>query len=225
MRLRVMAWNVHGFRGGTAQAVEAVAAVEPDIILLNETRYSGFRLRRFAGRLQMQAASGLHGLRRIPNAILARPPWRVVRSETMAFPRARRTTRRGAVIAMVGRAGTRVSAVAVHLGLAEGERLEDVRVLSDRLAGRDPVVIGGDLNEGPDGRAVRWIGGRFWDAFERAGQGEGTTFPASEPRARIDYLFVSQGVSVDTVRVGGPGFSDRSDHLPVIADLVLGEMT
>lgn len=223
MRLRVMAWNVHGFRGGTAQAAEAVAAVEPDILLLNETRYLGFRLRRFAHRTHMQAASGLHGLRRIPNAVLARPPWRVVRSETLAFPRARRTIRRGAVIAMVGRAGTRLSATALHLGLSEGERLEDARVLTDRLAGRDHVVLGGDFNEGPDGRAVGWIGERFWDAFESAGQGEGATFPASDPRTRIDYLFVSQGVSVETVRVGGPGFSERSDHLPVVADLLIGE--
>ena len=93
MRVRVMAWNVHGFRGGTPEVSEAVIAEAPDILLLNETRYLGFRLRRLARRSQMHLASGLHGLRRIPNAVLTRSPWRVVRSETLAFPRPRRTIR------------------------------------------------------------------------------------------------------------------------------------
>jgi endonuclease/exonuclease/phosphatase family metal-dependent hydrolase len=103
----------------------------------------------------------------------------------------------------------------VHLGLSGEERTEHARELTDLLAGREPVVLGGDLNEGPEEPAARWMAARFWDAARDAGR----TFPAWEPRARIDYLFVSEGVRVERAWVGGDRFARLSDHLPVLADL------
>jgi endonuclease/exonuclease/phosphatase family metal-dependent hydrolase len=79
------------------------------------------------------------------------------------------------------------------------------------------VLLGGDLNEGADEPAARWIADRYWDAARDAGP----TFPAWEPRARIDYLFVSEGVGVERAWVGGERFAGLSDHLPVLADLEL----
>ena len=215
-----MAYNVHGFRAGTAEVAAAVESERPDILLLNETRYLGLRLRRFARRVGMRRASGTGVWRPIPNAILVRPPWRIVRKEVLIFPRTRRTVRRGLVVAVGGRAGTRLSIAALHLGLHEGERKEHARVVTDFLAGRrEAVVLGGDLNEGPEGPATSWIAGRYWDVFSRAGEGDGSTFPTGDPRARIDYLFVSQGVEVERAWVGGRSFSGTADHLPVVADL------
>jgi len=105
----------------------------------------------------------------------------------------------------------------VHLGLSGEERTEHARELTDLLAGREPVVLGGDLNEGPEEPAARWIAGRYWDAARESGR----TFPSWEPRARIDYLFVSEGVAVERAWVGGERFARLSDHLPVLADLEL----
>jgi endonuclease/exonuclease/phosphatase family metal-dependent hydrolase len=218
MRLRVMVWNVHGFRAGVAAIGDAVASAEPDVLILNETRYLGFRLRRFSRRLGLSQAAGTGLWRPIPNAILVRPPWRIVRHEKVVLPRSRRTIRRGVVTATIGRAGTRLQVTAVHLGLSGGERREHARLLTDALAGTRPLILGGDLNEGPDGPAASWIGGRYFDACA----GCGSTFPSTAPRARIDYLFVSDGVRVERAEVGGPDVASLSDHLPVLAELIVG---
>jgi endonuclease/exonuclease/phosphatase family metal-dependent hydrolase len=217
MRLRVMVWNVHGFRAGTKRIAAAVSDAAPDLLLLNETRYLGFHVRRFARRAGLEGASGTGLWRPIPNAVLARRPWRVVDAGKIVFRRSRKTLRRGVLLTVVGRAGTRLSAGAVHLGLSGEERGEHARELTDLLAGREPVVLGGDLNEGPEEAAARWMAARYWDVARDAGR----TFPAWEPRARIDYLFVSDGVRVERAWVGGERFARLSDHLPVLADLEL----
>jgi endonuclease/exonuclease/phosphatase family metal-dependent hydrolase len=219
MRLRVMVWNVHGFRAGVAAVGDAVIAAEPDVLILNETRYLGFRLSRFSRRLGLSAAAGTGLWRPIPNAILVRSPWRIVAHQKVVLPRTRRTIRRGIVTAVIGRAGTRLQVTAVHLGLSAPERLEHVRLLTDAMAGTGPLILGGDLNEGPDGPAASWVGDRYFDVCaDRCGP----TFPSAAPRVRIDYLFVSDGVRVETVEVGGPDHASLSDHLPVLADLSIG---
>jgi endonuclease/exonuclease/phosphatase family metal-dependent hydrolase len=217
MRLRVMVWNAHGFRAGTKRIAAAVSDAAPDLLLLNETRYLGFHVRRFARRAGLEGASGTGLWRPIPNAVLARRPWRVVDAGKIVFRRSRKTLRRGVLLTVVGRAGTRLSAGAVHLGLSGEERGEHARELTDLLAGREPVVLGGDLNEGPEEAAARWMAARYWDVARDSGR----TFPAWEPRARIDYLFVSDGVRVERAWVGGERFARLSDHLPVLADLEL----
>src|SRR5688500_5715088 len=118
MRLRVMTWNVHGFGAGTKQMAEAVRAAEPDLVILNETGYLGFRLRRFARRLEMEGSTGATLRWRIPNAVLARRPWRVIKGQVAVLPRKGRTVRRGAVMAQMGRSGIRLWVVAIHLGLS-----------------------------------------------------------------------------------------------------------
>ena len=215
MRLRVMVWNVHGFRAGTKEIAAAVSEAGPDLLLLNETRYLGFRVRRFARRAGLEGAAGTGLFRPIPNAVLARPPWRVVDAGRIVFRRTRRTLRRGVLLTIAGRAGLRVSAASVHLGLSGRERIEHARELTDLLAGREPIILGGDLNEGPEEPAASWIAARYWDAGREAG----STFPAWEPRARIDYLFLSQGIRLEQAWNGGERFAGLSDHLPVLADL------
>jgi endonuclease/exonuclease/phosphatase family metal-dependent hydrolase len=108
----------------------------------------------------------------------------------------------------------------VHLGLHPVERLHNAEELSDLLRGlTGPIVIGGDLNETPDGRAARFLAERFWDAWLLGGDVAGETFPASEPTSRIDYLFVSERIAVEKVIV--PPAPAASDHLPVVAELSL----
>ena len=217
MRLRVMVWNVHGFRAGTKPIAAAVTDAGPDLVLLNETRYLGVHLRRFARHAGLEGASGTGLWRPIPNAVLARRPWRLVDAGKTVFRRTRRTIRRGILLTVVGRAGTRATAGAVHLGLSGEERVEHAHELTDLLAGREPMILGGDLNEGRNEPAAGWIAERYWDA----GSHTGPTFPSWEPRARIDYLFVSEGMRVEQAWVGGARFAELSDHLPVLADLEL----
>ena len=221
-RLRVAAYNVHGFRAGTKRVAAALAEERPDVLLLNETGYVGWSLAWFERRTGMRAVSGLQGFRRIPNSVLVRPPWRVLSSTVVRFPRHARTVRRGAVIADVFRAGVHLVTAAVHLGLSSDERRAHSELLTDLVAARAPAVIGGDFNEDPLGPAVTWVRERFWDAFDGSAAGDALTFPSQDPRARIDYLFVSEGVMVERAWVGTSA-GGASDHLPVIADIVVGE--
>jgi endonuclease/exonuclease/phosphatase family metal-dependent hydrolase len=218
--LRVLAWNVHGFRAGHARIGEVIAEQGPDVALLNEAGYLRFRSRRLGSRVGMRVASG-GGLRtRIPNAVLVRSPWRLVDYRVEVLPRSGSELRRGVVLATVGRAGRRILTAAVHLGLSGRERIRHAEVLTDLLvAHRHPVILGGDLNEGPDGPAASWVAERFWDALGGAGDAEALTFPSADPRARIDYVFVSDGLAVERAWVAGD--AEASDHLAVVADLRL----
>ena len=215
-----MTWNVHGFRAGTGAVAEVIAEQGPDVALLNEAGYFGFRVHRLARRLGMAVATGGSLRHRIPNAVLVRAPWRIVDHAVEILPRVGHELRRGAVLATIGRAGRRVLAVSVHLGLSTPERRRHAEVLTDLLGARhEPVIVGGDLNESPDGPSASWIGERYWDSFASLGESEGLTFPSADPRARIDYVFVSDGLTVERAWVAGD--AEASDHLAVVADVRL----
>ena len=228
MRARVVVYNVRSFRDGFADVVRVVRHFEPDLVLLNETG-SRRALRRFAKAMEMELArdpwSPLR--RRIKNAVLARPPWHLVEHRLHRFADVRKPLNpRGALIARIGNAGRRIWVIAIHLGLDPVERRHAAEELADLAAGLDgPIVIGGDCNEAPDGRAMAFLADRFWDAWLLGGNVSGETFPAEDPTARIDYLFVSEEVKVERVLVPSvmPEARSASDHLPVVAELTLVE--
>jgi endonuclease/exonuclease/phosphatase family metal-dependent hydrolase len=244
VRFRVATYNLKGFRLGRDRLVEAARTLDADLLLLQET---GPRrhLRRFAADVEMQvAADPLSPLRRrVKNAVLARPPWRIVSHELHRLRGTERLYPRGALIAQVGRAGRRLAAVSAHLGLVPVERTSHAQELTDLFASLDqPLVLGIDLNESPDGRSAEWIASRYWDAWARGveegtaeafpspGEGQpglsgslhGATFPSVEATSRIDYLFVGIGLRVDRVQVA-TWTGAASDHLPIVADLTLEE--
>jgi endonuclease/exonuclease/phosphatase family metal-dependent hydrolase len=224
VRLRVVVWNVRGFRGGLDRAAKIAGRFEPDLVLLNETG-GRRRLRRFARAIGMTATADPYSpfRRRVKNGVLVRPPWRVLEHRLQRFADSMRAMYpRGMLVCQIDRDGFRLCAVCVHLGLHPMERLHAAQELCD-LAGswQVPTLVGGDLNERPEGRAVGMLAERLGDAWLLGGDVTGETFPASDPTARIDYLFVSAGVTVDKVMVPpGPAVSD---HLPVVAELSLQE--
>jgi endonuclease/exonuclease/phosphatase family metal-dependent hydrolase len=220
-----MVYNVHGFRDGYGRLVRLVGHLQPDLLLVNESG-ARRRLRRFARHLGMLVAADPWSplRRRIKNAVLARPPWRIAAHRLHRFAGAPGAFPRGALIARIEGPEARLWAISVHLGLHPGERrrhADDLVGLADGLGG--PVLIGGDLNERPDGRAVSLLRDRFGDAWSLAGDGPGETYPADEPVARIDYLLVSEGVAVERILVPpGPDAREASDHRPLVAELQLG---
>lgn len=227
MRLRVVVWNVRGFRDGLDLVLKVAGLFEPDLVLLNE---SGSRrsLRRFGKGMRMAVAADPWSplRRRIKDAVLVRPPWRIVEHRLHCFADVRRPFYpRGALIAHVGCSGLRMWVISVHLGLHPVERLHSAEELSDLTRGlKGPVLIGGDCNETPDGTAIGFLSERFWDAWLLGGDVVGETFPAKDPTARIDFLFVSEGIAVERVLVpSGPDARAASDHLPVVAELTLTE--
>lgn len=222
--MRVLVYNVRGFRDGADRVAAVVDRFRPDLVLLNESG-GRRRRRRFARRVGMRGAadrwSPFH--RRVKNAVLVRPPWRVVERRFRRFVGSARWYPRGTVIALVARSGFRVWAAATHLGLHPLERLSHAEQLADTLRGLEgSIVVGGDLNETPSGRAVSFLSERFWDVWLLGGDVVGETFPAEEPTARIDYLFVSEGIRVEHAIVPlVPEVRVASDHRPVVAELTL----
>ncbi len=161
--------------------------------------------------------------RRVKDAVLVRAPWRVLERRFRRFDDSARWYPRGVVVARVARSGYRLWVAAVHLGLRPAERRRHSEELADLLRGLEgPIIVGGDLNETPSGRAVSFLSERFWDAWLLGGDVAGETFPADEPTARIDYLFVSEGIRVERAIVPPiPEVRVASDHRPVVAELTL----
>jgi len=223
VRLTVATYNVRGFRDGSDRVGDVIERIAPDVLLLQETG-SRRALRRFAADVGMDVAADPWSpfRRRVKDAVLSKPPWRIVSHHQQRFTGSARFYPRGALVTQVGRAGRRVWALSIHLGLLPVERNAHVHELTDLCAGLagGPVVIGGDLNAGPDERSVRWLADRYWDVWATvAGTvAGGATFPARGPTARIDYMFASAGLRVAAARVPD-GAGDASDHLPVVAEL------
>lgn len=224
MRVRVVVYNVRGFRDGLERLVRLVGHFRPDVLLLNETG-GRWRLRGFAKALGMDVASDPWSpfRRRVKDAVLVRPPWRIVRHRQHLFDGAPWLYPRGALIATLEHGDARLCAISTHLGLRPRERLAHAKALSALVeAVGVPIVAGGDLNEEPDGRAVGYLSERLRDAWLLGGDVDGETFPADEPTARIDYLFVSGSLVVERVLVPpGPDARESSDHRPLVAELTL----
>lgn len=220
MRVRVGTYNVQSFRAGVDGAVDAIGPEQPDILLLQEC---GPRrtLLRFAAALEMEAESTNRLFGGIRNAVLYRSPWRRGAVEVRTFAREGRTLPRGAIVVHLRRTGERLAAVSTHLGLSPGEREQHARELTDQLAGvEEPLVVGADMNEGPESPAARWISERLFDAYLRPDGRSELTFPARLPTVRIDFLFVSEAIrSLRSWVPSGSNVSLASDHRPVLADL------
>lgn len=223
MRLRVVGYNTRSFRVGMDGAADALEG-KPDLVLLQECG-SRRAVRRFARRLGMESVSSHRAFSRVRNAVLFDPAWHPVRVTVRTLGREGRVPARGFLAVGLRRGPFRVTAVSTHLGLFPRERERHARELTDWLmATRGHVVLGADLNEGPEGPAARWLAGRLYDAFALRGDGAGATFPADAPTARIDYLFVSEGVGVLGSRVPATDAAARgSDHRPVVAEIQLAE--
>jgi len=222
--VRILVYNVRGFRAGPARVAETVRHLRPDVALITECGTTR-TLRSFSEALGMNAHHGslLPIVRRARNAILVREPLSVGRSEVHLFTHPARFHPRGAFAAVVTGGGGTFTAIAVHLGLSGEER----RRHSQELMGvvqdlRRPVLVGGDLNERPTGAAAVAIARVGQDAWPLAGAGEGATFPAADPSTRIDYLFTSEDVEIEAAFVPREaGMAEASDHLPLVVDLVI----
>jgi endonuclease/exonuclease/phosphatase family metal-dependent hydrolase len=216
-------YNVRGFRDGMGRVLGVVSALRPDVLLLQETG-SRRSLRRFAAGASMRAVADpwSPGRRRVRNAVLLANPWEPSSIALARFAGSRRWYPRGALaVRATVDAGPSLWMVSTHLGLDGSERGQqaDALIRSTAGFGQTPAVIGGDLNATPDMRAPARIAAHFPDAWISVERGDGFTFPASRPEARIDYVFVSGSITVEGASVGGEGSADASDHLPVCVDI------
>lgn len=208
--VRVLTYNVQSCRAGIERVADVIRRAAPDVAAINEVRRGQAR--------RLGKETGLHvrfgqTLRwpRYGNAVLSKARPLAVRSArfTVAPPAEPR-----GMIAVTLPGGLVVAAV--HFGVTREERERQVSEFLSAVEGTPLLIVAGDLNDRPDGPAVRRLGEHLHDAFAGTDAEAELTFPAVDPHIRIDYVFVSPGIRVVSAAV----LADvASDHLPVVADL------
>lgn len=210
--MRVLAYNAQSCRAGVQAVAAVIRGAAPDVAALNEVRR---RQARAIGRLvgmHVTFGSTLRW-RAFGNAVLSNQ--RPVYVRSAAFTISSREPR--GMVTLTLPEGVVVAGL--HLGLTGDERVAQAGEVLTALPSEGRVVLAGDLNEEPDGLAVKVISSRLRDAYAVVGSSNGFTFPANAPTARIDYVFVSEGIRVVSASVLPDG---ASDHLAVVADLEVG---
>jgi endonuclease/exonuclease/phosphatase family metal-dependent hydrolase len=203
--------NVQGFRDGVDRVSKVIDATDPDVVMLNEAfRGATKRLASETGRFAVFGAT--RPLRAFGNAILLRESPRAKRR--LVLKRTLGSAPRAAVAVASGGAAF----VATHLGLSGEERVRHVMQLVAWLERYPKVIIAGDLNEGPDQPAARYLAASYRDVFAEVGEGSGETYPAIGPLHRIDYVFCSR--SLTPLRASVVPIA-ASDHLAVAAEIRL----
>ncbi|WP_298322772.1 endonuclease/exonuclease/phosphatase family protein [Haloactinopolyspora sp.] len=221
-RLRVLSYNIHGLRDDAHAVARVLRAADADVVCLQEApKFLAWRGRcaALARRSDLLYAGG--GGTTGGTALFTSIRVDVREVQEHQLRRTPGLTKRGVVIARLAKNGVEFSAASIHLGLDPAERarhLTDITGLVNRL-GLATTVIAGDINEKPD--AMTWA--RLVTQYTDAAAGDDTpTFSATNPRRKIDGIFVRGGIEVESARVvDSPDVRAASDHRPVVADLVL----
>jgi endonuclease/exonuclease/phosphatase family metal-dependent hydrolase len=223
--LRVLSYNVHGLRDDRAALAGLVRDLAPDVVIVQEAPRR-FRWRErcaaLANDLGLVVAAG--GLPSLGNLLLTSLRVRVHETWCLRYPLTPGRHLRGAAFADCAVRGARFVVAGSHLATDPTERPDQAcRWKAALLAAQAPLIAGADLNEGPGGGAWRTVADGLVDvAASAGGGGQAPTFPATLPRRRIDALFVSPDVTVSRYEVVETDRARKaSDHLPVLADLVL----
>jgi endonuclease/exonuclease/phosphatase family metal-dependent hydrolase len=235
-RWRVLSYNLRGLKDDQAALARVVRACRPDLLCAQEVPHrmlAGWRLRRLARRLGLVRVCG--GLASGGPAVLVSPDVEVLGRWSARLPvRSWLTPTRGYAAARVRRpGGAAVTVVSIHLGLRAEERADHVRRILSLLADLPgPYVVGGDLNEPPGGPSWRSLAAVVRDGVavgDPATCHDRPTFSSRALRRRIDAVLVSDGVRVRGLRpaddsdgVHAADLVAASDHLPLIADLIIG---
>jgi endonuclease/exonuclease/phosphatase family metal-dependent hydrolase len=234
--LTVMTYNIHVGKGiDLVVSLERIANIinesQPDLVGLQEvdrfTERSGRvdQLARLAQLTHMQSfygktisyQGGEYGI-----AILSRLP--VHQELRRLYTPLPEREQRGLLGINVKCSAQDIWFITTHLGTMQGgeEQEQQVTELLDtcsRLRGH--IIVCGDFNLTPDRKPIEQMSKQFADCWTISGSNNGYTFPANEPRRRIDYIFFQANQSL-TCRNVLVHQSLASDHLAVIAKFLVG---
>ncbi|MHC1779194.1 MAG: endonuclease/exonuclease/phosphatase family protein [Bacteroidales bacterium] len=121
--------------------------------------------------------------------------------------------------------GVKIIIATTHLDLVEGNRVKQVHQLDSLLAWKSyPVILGGDFNATPESSEIK----RLFSSFTGKSGILANTFPNLNPDRTIDYIFIRNSVTsgeskykLSLKNYFVPQEINTSDHLPVIADIVI----
>jgi endonuclease/exonuclease/phosphatase family metal-dependent hydrolase len=221
--LRVLSYNVHGLRDDRAALRFLAREAAPDVMVIQEAPGRlRWRTRCAALANDLGLVYAVGGRTALGNLILT--SYRVNAHETwcLRYPLTPGRHMRGAAFLRASAGGTPFVVAGSHLSTDAAERPAQAALLAKALAEAGtgaPVLLCADLNEAPGGPAWQALAA---SGFAPLGGDLPATFPARQPRARIDGLLAGPGVEVASCRVlDGPAARAASDHLPILADLIL----
>lgn len=120
------------------------------------------------------------------------------------------------IIKAVVDAGKDVTVFISHFGLVPSEQKNAVEALiTEAKKVNTPVIFMGDLNMRPDNEILKPLYEEFNEAFEENNQ---NTFPSHEPSRKIDYIFLSKDIKLQSAEVIKKVVSD---HCALIAEIEL----
>ena len=224
--LRVASYNLRDFKDDTDAAARIVQAIDADVWCLQEVPrhlLSSYRTASFAARCGLYWSGDNRGSG--GTTVMSSP--RVDAANVTHVPLkvgGRFQRPRGYAVSQVRLHGHHsVSFVSIHLGLDSAERARHAAEVVNALPEDTPLVVAGDLNEASDGEAWMTFGQRL-----RAVTGVAPTFPARNPRLRLDVIFASPRLSLvpsDPITLDPGDLAAATDHLPVWVDLDLSGVT
>lgn len=215
--IRLMSWNVRSLRDDRAALVRVVRAAAPDLLCVQEApRHLRWRSRCAALARECGLVLAVGG--RDAGAVLIATSLRVTVRESHAVLLRRHPElhQRGLAWAAVSVGGVELTVATTHLDLVAEERAAHAEELLAALrVAPSPVVLAGDINEGPGRPAWAALAAGVGPAVET-----GPTFPARAPRSRIDAVFVDPRLRVLAVDLpSGPEAAAATDHVPLVVDL------
>jgi len=226
--LRLLSYNVRSLRDDATALARVIRGAQPHVVCVQEAprlwrwRSACAALARRSGLVIVTGGATAAG-----NLIMCTLGVEVEAARDELFSRDRGLHQRGTALARLRWHGVGFTVAGIHLDLAPAPRLRHVGELEGVLAsfgGPDqPVVIAGDINDGPGSPSWLALGSGRTDAFAAVGDGAGATYSATHPERRIDAVFAGSGLTPITARVlGGPDVAVASDHCPVLVELQLG---
>jgi endonuclease/exonuclease/phosphatase family metal-dependent hydrolase len=157
------------------------------------------------------------GMPALGNLILTDLRVQVRQTWCVRFPLTPGRHLRGAAFALCTVGGVEFVVAGSHLATFAPEWPNQARLLADGLA--DPVVLGADVNDQPGSPTWQALAGGRLDPGAPAAV---PTYSCTDPRRRIDAIFVDRRIEVLGYQVvDTPAARRASDHLPVVADLRL----
>lgn len=122
--------------------------------------------------------------------------------------------------------GTPADIFVTHLGLAKAEKENGIRTLEALIQdAKHPVILMGDFNLEPNDPLLQPIRALLRDTFDVYPKQDDFTWPSyrdimkpGERLQKIDYIFVSHDIAVESVSIPQP---HASDHKPYIANIEL----
>jgi len=232
IRLKVVSYNLRfGELASLEQLAEFIRSQDPDIVALQEVDVKTYRkwipqqngkdfiteLGFRTGMLTAYAktipfANGYYGI-----GILSKFPFVETRKYLLPMPEGAKEQRVLLLANVELSEGKIFTFICTHLDYPSSEvRQVQVDALTNKLKDNPyPMILAGDFNASPDAPEIS-SGMANW----RQASSPDFTFPSSEPKARIDYIFYYPD-SVWSVDSAFTPHSTLSDHLPVCATLKL----